>query len=263
MRRRLLIIGVLVVLWAVPAPARRAVTVTEKLVMSTSDPGVNYDTGDAKTWTMHAGSSTFALASDEVGLCFTAHQDADTVEAVASLTHNGVGWAQIASSVYGTSDVGSTSAWRVIGAQASSSIAAAITGGADNQIGFQIACYALKSVENTPLQAKTGSSAATTTHTLTMDDARTADAVLLAWYATVIPIASETFTAEGTYTAGTVGGFTSPGNQGAMQYVVGGADITPTWTTGTNAGTVMIGVEFAEAAAGTTPCYRGLLRVGC
>lgn len=258
MRTRALLV-LLGVLWAVPASA--AITVTEKAALETSDNLTTYDTTTG-TWVANGGATTFTLATNTLGLCFFVHSDADAPETIASVTQTGQTWVEVAASVaFDTvaTPLKRVSAWRTLGAGAAAAgLSIAITGGTDQQTGMIVMCYEVAGVDTSGtngsgaiLQTKTGAADAVTAHTVTLDAARTANSALFHAYGSD---AGGVATAEAGYTAGTRNDYATPSTIGQTQWVVGGTDTTPTWTTAaTNGASFAVEVKEAAAGSGTSP----------
>lgn len=249
-----------------------AITVTEKLTMSTTD---NCGSGGActayvtnsGTWTTNAGASTFSLATNELGVCFAFHTDADlTANEFGNLTQTGQTWTldSVANQPQGNSigtPVTEVDVWTSPGT-GSSAAALTMTYG-DAHTGLVLSCFALAGAKLTccALQNKTGAADGTSTGTVTMDNAMTAGAILMFGSGSG---STNNFNAEAGYATGAQGSYATPAMLARVQYRTDGSDSTPTLTlsSGTN-NQVSYAVELPVAVSNT--CFGALLlgMTGC
>jgi hypothetical protein len=230
----------------------RAITVAEILQEAVTTNATSYTTG------------AFALASGEVGVCVAANSDADTPEEWSSFTHNSVTWDIRGTSANATERV---TYFTKVGPQASST-AVLDTGGADAQQGLITKCFAVTGADTTTpfLQIKGTTTSATPTHTVTFDNARASGSVVFSTYQSsnlngTVPFTPEYANSNAANVLSTEHG--TPDRQSRTQWVIGGADTNPTWTTGGNQATRLLAIEIAEgAAAGATVKSLLLLGIG-
>jgi hypothetical protein len=235
-----------------PVVLQAAITVTEKYVGATTAAAASYTTdsgGGTGPLPAAVGSSPFSIAAGSILVCGNVRSGA--TPSTVALTYDSVAMTQLTTAVFDTT-YGYSVYW-VVGPRSSSHVSIAVAGSLN---GTGVACYEVAGVNTgTPvIQAKeSGTPASQSDHTITMDSPRTANSVLFSWIAFSSQPATVTEEYAGVAASSIL--YSSPNTRAKMQWDIGGSDITPVWTSSSNALSMHYGVEIAVAAAagGTKP----------
>jgi hypothetical protein len=239
-----------------PVVLRAAITVTEKYVGATTTNATSYstDSGGTNPLTAAAGSAPFSIASDALLVCGVAWSS--SVTPTPALVHDSVTLDSTGGVNFDTGVF--VKVYYRSGPLASSHVSMSA---GSTMTGVTIACYdvAGANVGAPILQTEIGEDDATTTHSITMDGARTANSVLMHWlgHNGVGGLASVEYGAVGTAST-----YSSPSMFGRMQWDIGGADITPLMTSSNAVNSGQVAVEIAVASASGTKPQMLMLGVG-
>ena len=226
----------------VPSSAQAAITVVEQLAEAqTAD-------NDA-SWT---SVGTFDIANGATGVCFVFNTDAAGGLTTPTLTGGSVTTWNVTENVPFSTIATPTAKITTFYGLGTGAAAATVTASfsADNQTSVGWNCFELAGAHtSTPfIQDKSGSTDAATSHTVTIDSARSSGSALLFG---ILVSGTAGFTAE--YSGlGTETSNTTPATEWVVQWDIGGSDTTPLWTTSASEEAGYVAVEIAVAAAAST-----------